>query len=518
MNLLAQLANDFILDGNDQIVKVEEIMLRLEEATADDRAEMLVRAKRALHTLKGNAGMMGFSALQEFAHELEDKVEDLDPEHLDVSELLAGVDRLRRLMVKLGNADRDVGTPGGGAHHPGVTDDHRMESVRVAFADLDALVDVLAEMVLFRNRLADAVLKGRGAGGGDDAWDEIEASEQSLGATLNVIQDRVMSLRMVPLSTLFVALKRVVHDVAISEAKEIELTVEGGDTPMDKALLEVANEALGHLIRNAAIHGIENPDDRLASGKPRRGLIRLEAKAESNEVQIDVSDDGRGIDAQELIVSATEKGIDTAEVSDPLSLLFHAGFSTKSEADIASGRGIGLTAALDSVRRLGGRIVVSSEIGVGTQFRLHLPLSVSIARALMVSADGELYALPITHVEESLRFQSDDATEVNHALVYRIRDSVIPLLDLGLVFGTARKPRASGFVVVFEAAGQRRGLLIDGMQGIREIVVKGLDSMVGSPIGVSGSTILGDGRVVLILDPQGLIDASPSLRNGANYD
>jgi two-component system chemotaxis sensor kinase CheA len=176
---------------------------------------------------------------------------------------------------------------------------------------------------------------------------------------------------------------------------------------------------------------------------------------------------------------------------------------------------MGLSAARESVHRMGGRIQVFSEIGRGSLFRLHLPLSVSITRALLIRADGEDYALPLSAIVESVRFRPGDGHQINHAGAYRWRGSVIPLLDLGFVFGTARDLRKQGYVVIVEAEGKHRGLIGDDLTGIKEIVVKGLDSIVGSTAGVAGSTILGDGRVVLILDPRGLVGIKPFLENEA---
>ncbi|MCH8990651.1 MAG: chemotaxis protein CheW, partial [Acidobacteria bacterium] len=305
------------------------------------------------------------------------------------------------------------------------------------------------------------------------------------------------------------------YDEAARTGKEVELETSGGEAPLDKSLLELANEALGHLIRNAVVHGLELPNMREAAGKPRNGVVRVIASTRGDEVSIEVSDDGAGIDPIVLKQKAEERGIDTSAIEDPYSILFFPGFSTQDEADLSSGRGVGLSAVLEAVQEKGGTIEVTSELGQGTTFRLRLPLSISIARTLLLAADGEEYALPLPAVVDSLRFHITDRHEMNHAGVIRWRDKLISLLDLGHNFGTARELRTEGYVIVIEAAGKHRGLLADEIKGIREVVVKGLDPIVGSPPGIAGSTVLGDGRPILILDPRSLVEIEPFVRKHA---
>src|SRR5262249_25399443 len=272
-------------------------------------------------------------------------------------------------------------------------------SLRVPFASLDALMDLLAEMVIFRNRLSDSIRTGRFRQTESD-WDDVQNAEESLGKTLTYIQDHVMRLRMVPLRTLFGRLRRIVYDETLREKKEAQLETEGGDVPLDKALLEVANEALGHLIRNAVVHGIERPATRQKTGKSKFGKVQVSAFIHSNEVEITVTDDGAGIDRAALASAAAQRGIDTSNIEDLAGLLFLPGVSTRQESDLSSGRGIGLSAAQKAVQQMGGRIEVVSNRGSGTTFRLHLPLSVSITRSLMLRVDQEIYALPLISIRE----------------------------------------------------------------------------------------------------------------------
>ena len=509
------LLSDFLLEAEERIACVEAALLSLSNAPLEGARPILDEIRRELHTLKGNSGMMGLKSIQALCHQIENDVEAIDPREPRVDAVLSGLDALRsalRSSPPEGTSHQEPEAPSATIpSHSTDLPDAMHGSVRVPFTALDAMVDLLAEMVIFKNRLSDAVSKGRLGRDQNQAWDEVVVAQEALGKTLALIQDHVMRLRMVPLQSLFGHLRRIVHDEGVRTGKDIQFEADGGDTPLDKALLEVANEALGHMVRNAVVHGIETREAREAAGKPRTGLVRLSAVAHANEVWIDVEDDGAGVDYSELAAAARERGIAVPAGEDILQLLFLPGFSTHEGTDMGAGRGMGLPAAVEAVRRLGGRMEVTTGQGLGSRFRVRLPLSVSISRALMLHADGEEYALPLSSIVESLHFHPGDAHLLSQAGVLSWRKEVLPLLDLGHTFGTAGQMRSSGYAVVIEADGKRRGLLADELTGIRDIVVKRLDEAVGTPSGVSGSTILGDGRVVLILDPRGLMEISPNI-------
>ncbi len=505
------LFDDFSAEAEERLDRLEELLLAAPAAGPEVPA-LLEEVRRELHTLKGNAGLMGLGALQELAHGLEDEVEELDPARPEVRGLLAGVDRFRALMREAGGA-----RPAGAASSLLAGAGEGGASVRIPFATLDALVDLLAEVVIARNRVADALEGSRSriaaqpalAAALGSALEQLALGQERLATTLDRLQDGVMRLRMVPLAALFRQLGRIVHDQSAEEGKEVRFETDGGDTPLDKALLEMASEALGHLVRNAVIHGLEAPEERTRAGKPREGTLRLSADATSREVRIDIADDGRGVDRQAVIAAAARRGDEPAPGADPLQLLFLPGLSTRAEADLGAGRGIGLSAVQEAVQRHGGGVEVASQPGAGTLFRLRLPLSASITRAVLVRADGEDYALPIRAVVESQRLAPGDLHEINGAGVLRWRGGVLPALDLGLAFGTAPARRREGYAVVIEDNGRSRALIADQVLGLREIVVKQLDVALGAPPGIAGSTILGDGRAVLILDPAGLLTVAP---------
>lgn len=508
-NPYEELAADFLLDAGERLNRLEEVLLAADSDSGEDVSPWLDEARLQLHTLKGNAGMMGFARLQEIAHDLEDRIEELDPLCLQVDGMLTGVDLFRRELARIEGVPEEEGSV---LERGAVPSDLAREGVRVPFKTLDGLVDLLGEMVILRNRLADSLARCREAGrvrSNSDEWAGVDESHELLGKTLDQLRDGVLRLRMVPLKTLFGPLARIVHDESAREGKEVRFETAGGETPLDKALLELSSEALGHLVRNAVIHGLEDAEERLRAGKPSRGLLRLSAETDAREVRIDVLDDGGGIRRAEVVAAAERRGHRLAPGEDPLSLLFLPGFSTREGADLSSGRGIGLAAVQKAVNRRGGRIEVFSEEGAGTLFRLRLPLSVSITRALLLASDGEDYALPLSAVVESVPFAAPRVHEVNGAPLLDWRGGLIPLLDLGTSFGTASARRRSGFAVVIEAAGAHRALAADRLHGIREVVVKGLDRLAGDPPGIAGATVLGDGRAVLILDPTGLMELSP---------
>ncbi len=531
-----ELLDEFLLEARERADEVEAQLLQLSSSDSEVRQASLAQAKRELHTLKGNSGMMGFTDLQQLAHQMEDGVALLDLEEPRIDTLLTDLDDLRRGLETVYSTAQDEALTGmlpaapateadTAGQEPGDAEPQattpREGSVRVSFSKIDQLVELQGESLIFRNRLSDAILQGMALmrqGGGDPAsfldrckaaWEDVEQAQQALEKALNQLQTHVTDLGMVPLQSLFRSLRRIVHDESTRVDKRVELEIHGGDTPIDKTLLEAAGDALGHLVRNAVIHGIEAPADRLRLGKQEIGRVRLAARLEANEVWIEVADDGGGLDLAALASQARELGRELPDEGADIALLFEEGLSTHGGADLSAGRGVGLSAVKRSVEAHGGRIDVKSQAGLGTSFSLRLPVTASILRSLLLAVDDEEYALPLPAVTETLRLREQDRHEVNRAAVVRWRGRLLPLLDLGLTFGTAESPRSDGFVVVIEVSGRNRGLLVDDIVGIRDIVVKGLDRIVGRPVGISGSTILGDGRIVMLLDPATLTTVAP---------
>ena len=534
-----ELLDEFLLEAQERADEVESLLLRLTTGDAEEKAAAIVRAKRELHTLKGNSGMMGFSDLQQLAHMMEDQVEALDLEQPVVDDLLEQLDELRRGLEAIRSPETDeeeepdqtedepeseesLSKPAAGAE--GASDSPREAgSVRVPFAKIDRLVESQAETLIFRNRLADAIERSMLLLEEEDeidqdfveraraVWEEVDLARQALEKTLHLLQEQVTELGMVPLQGLFRSLGRIVHDESRREDKTVDFEIRGGDTPIDRTLLETAGEALGHLVRNAVIHGIESPEERRRNGKFKSGRVTVSATLEGGEVRIEITDDGAGIDVVALEAKAQAVAPDKLEKTRGLDLLFVDGLSTRQDTDLGSGRGVGLAAVKKSVEDHGGKVKVSSIPGNGTTFALHLPVTAAIIRSLLLEVDHESYALPLTSVAESLLVGHESIHDLNHSRVLRWRGELVPLLDVGHSFATCDQPSPRSFAVVIDVNGRRRGLLIDRLVGIRDIVVKGLDIIVGNPKGISGSTILGDGRVIMILDPSALVNLAPTV-------
>ena len=526
-----ELLDEFLLEAHERADEVEASLLQMRSADPKERELALAQTKRELHTLKGNSGMMGFIDLQQLAHHMEDEVEILDMEAPQIDTLLAELDTLRQALHTIRPESEE--TDAEQAPAPREVEPERYAdreareaggSVRVPFVKIDQLVELQAETLIYRNRLSDsirqvkAVLKETLPSDPADqhlfmdrlnvSWDEVDYARQALEKTLRQLQELTTNLGMVPLQGLFRSLRRVTHDESSREGKHVDLEISGGDTPIDKTLLEAAADALGHLVRNAVIHGIEAPQVRQAKGKPEVGRVRVAATLDANQIWIEVSDDGAGIDVASLRQRAAALGSELAGASD-FALLFEEGISTHAKTDIGAGRGVGMSAVKESVEAHGGRIEVQSRRGVGTTFTLRLPVTASILRSLLLEVDDEGYALPLISVVEALRTSAQERHIVNGAPVIKWRRQLVPIIDIGKQFGTRPDLRAAGTPIIIEINGRYRALLIDDIVGIRDIVVKSLDSLVGRPQGISGSTILGDGRVIMILDPAVLTTLSP---------
>ena len=370
---------------------------------------------------------------------------------------------------------------------------------------LRSLVDLAAELVIARNRLGRSIEAGLEVDRRDPHWRRTQEAHRLQERLLDTLQQEILSLRMVPLRALVGSLRRMAHDEAIRAGKTVRLETRGEETPLDRALVEFAGDALGHLVRNAIVHGIESPEVRESRGKPAAGIVLIQAGVRSGGVEIEVLDDGGGIDTAALEEAAEIAGVEGSG-SD---LAFAPGLSTSAQADLSAGRGIGLAAVVEAAHRNGAEIAVDTLPEVGTRFTLRLPLSVAVGRALLVKADGEEYAIPVGSISETLTLEAADHQSGDAGGVeWRGRD--IPLLDLGRFFGTSGESTPRGFAIIIEAEGRAAGLAVDSPGELREIVIKRLDEVVGSPPGIAGSTVLGDGRIVMILDPTALTALPPS--------
>jgi two-component system chemotaxis sensor kinase CheA len=330
---------------------------------------------------------------------------------------------------------------------------------------------------------------------------------------LNDLQRSVMKVRMVPVEQLFRRFPRMVRDVAKQCGKQVELVLSGQDTALDKSLLDAIAEPLTHLVRNAIGHGIESAEDRTRSGKPARGTIRLQAYHQGNQVIVEISDDGRGIDVQKVRTRAIERGLlkhdEAARLSeaDILDLIFRPGFSTADEITEISGRGVGLDVVQSVLHRLKGTVHLVSHPGQGSTFRLQLPLTLAIIKALLFRVEQRLYAIPLNAVAEIARAHESEIHQVDNCEVLQLRNRVLPVARLGRPPEQRPDGRPEKVFVLVIAIGERKlGLLVNALEGEEELVIKALDDQTAETDLVSGASILGDGHVVLILNLSAIVE------------
>jgi two-component system chemotaxis sensor kinase CheA len=383
--------------------------------------------------------------------------------------------------------------------------------IRVDAERIDVVLDLVGELIIAKsmmqellaemNRtLASAPLRARTA-------DLVVFQSQ----ILKKLQRAVMKIRMVPVEQMFRRLPRVVRDTAKQLGREVEIVIAGENTDLDKSILDALAEPMMHLLRNAVDHGIEPPLERAAAGKPPVGTIRLNAYHQGNQVVIEISDDGKGIRFEKVLAAAVSRGVITSEQAlrmndnDALDLIFHAGLSTASEVTEVSGRGIGMDVVKAVMDRLKGSIVVRSTPGEGTTFRLMVPLTLAIIKALLFRVCERLYAVPLGNVMEILRSRESEVHVVDGQEVLRIREEVVPLIRLSRIH-SGHVQAVKLYVIVVSHCERKVGLVVDRLIGEQELVIKGLDESLVSTELVSGASILGDGRVVLILSISDVVE------------
>jgi two-component system, chemotaxis family, sensor kinase CheA len=324
---------------------------------------------------------------------------------------------------------------------------------------------------------------------------------------LNDLQRSVMKVRMVPVEQLFRRFPRMVRDVSRLCGRKVELVINGQDTDVDKTLLDAIAEPLTHIVRNAISHGIESPEERVRANKPAHGTIRLDAYHQGNQLIVEIRDDGSGIDPEKVKARALKQGLATAEEAarfsegEILDMVFRPGFSTAEEITEVSGRGVGLDVVRSVLYRLKGSVEIKTRVGEGTTFRLKLPLTLAIIKALLFRVEQRLYAIPLNAVAEIARANESDLHRVDNYEVLQLRNQVLPLIRMGRR-GTERTDHRAGkiFILVISFGERKLGLIVDAMEGEEELVIKTLDDQTVATDLVSGASILGDGRVVLIMN------------------
>jgi two-component system chemotaxis sensor kinase CheA len=371
-------------------------------------------------------------------------------------------------------------------------------SVRIDTTKLDGLLDLVGELVIAQSMVVEA------AGGGDAS---LARSLMHLRGITSDLQRTAMAMRMVPIRGAFQKMGRLVRDVAVGLGKEIRLVVEGAETELDRTVIEEIGDPLVHMIRNAADHAIESPPARVAAGKPAAGTITLSACHQGGFVVVRVSDDGRGLDPARIRAKAIERGLIAADAvldsRDTLELIFAPGFSTADKVSDLSGRGVGLDVVRRNVERVRGKVEVDSAPGRGTTFTLSMPLTLAIIEGLVVAVAGERFIIPAIAVRESFRPRPGEVCTIHgRGELVAVRGQQVPLVRLSRYLGItgAVEDPTQAIAVVLEAGSDRRCLLVDGLIGKKEVVIKPLGESFTGRTPFAGAAILGDGRVGLILD------------------
>jgi two-component system chemotaxis sensor kinase CheA len=393
-------------------------------------------------------------------------------------------------------------------------------TVRVEVERLDALLNLVGQLVLTKNQLLGVARQLRGHNLSHDFMQSVTSVTGALGRLTSELQVGVMRTRLQPLNKLFGRYPRVVRDLARATGKQIDLEIVGGDTEVDKSVLEQLADPMVHILRNSADHGIEMPDVRTAAGKPATGCIRVEAMHQGGHVRVVISDNGKGVDPAVIGPKAVEKGVISREQlvsmtsEEIVNLIFAAGFSTAEKVSDLSGRGVGMDVVRTNIAKIGGTVSVSSTKGVGTTIEVLIPLTVAIMPAMLVAVGRHQYALPLACIMEIVRAEPASCHSVAGQPVIRIRKSVLSIIDLSARLGepprnqTSEEGRDSGsdrFAVVVEVGQQRAALLVDELVGQQEVVIKPLDDHYTKGGPFSGATIREDGDVSLIIDAPMLV-------------
>jgi two-component system, chemotaxis family, sensor kinase CheA len=573
-----EMFKDFMLNCEELMANLDETVLRLEQEP--DNREIIEEIFRAAHTLKGGAGMFGYRAIEKVMHAMEnlfdlirkgtlkadgavtdvvlkgldvlrvliEAVRTQTKSGMDISEIVANIQAVasgRKLKTAGSAAAASSGKSAGrdakdhaeqdtkevrevkGEEHGETRKKAEQSTIRVDLSRLDVLVNLVGELVIDRTRFATIEENMRVSKIQSKMASHMTETTQLFGRHLLEIQDIIMKLRMVPIGNALNKFPRVVRDLAKSLGKEIDITIVGESTELDKTLVEQIGDPLVHLIRNACDHGIETPEDRKAAGKAVRGKITLAATQEGNHINIVISDDGKGMDPERIRKKAIEKGLIGEEENlteqDIFNLIFEPGFSTAEKVTTVSGRGVGMDVVKKQISKLKGMVDIRSKVGKGSTIAIQLPLTLAIVESLLIRVREQVYALPLSSVVESIRIKPSDIQKVGDSEIIKLRDQVLPLMHLGdtlslSAIGNNQWYRAIGpeesapagfsklrqkdrlYVVVVGSAERRFGIVVDSLLNQQEMVIKSMGQVMAGVPCFSGGAVLGNGEVVLVLD------------------
>ena len=571
-----ELLSEFLTETGEGLDQLDVDLVRFEQEP--NNAEMLNAIFRLVHTVKGTCGFLGLNRLAKLAHAAETlmgQYRDGAPVTVEgVSVILASIDRIKQIlnglerngteppgsdadligklqMLALGESGAEIGQAGATAPPvaasgglpplqatleelerawqaaPGPDAESavvaaieanaretqaRAQTVRVSVDSLEHLMTTVSELVLTRNQLLDLVRR--------TGESEFKSPLQRLSTVTAELQEGIMKARMQPISNAWQKLPRLVRELALELNKRIELDMSGGETELDRQVLEMIKDPLTHMIRNSADHGLESPAERVKKGKPETGRIKLSAFQQGGYIVIEVADDGSGLDVQKIRAKAIERGLATAAELDRLSdadickIIFKAGFSTAPEVSGVSGRGVGMDVVRTNIELIGGTVDLKATSPQGTTFTIKIPLTLAIMAALIVETARHRFAIPQYSVVELVRTGKANGHQVeliNDTAVLRLRDKLLPLLDLAQLLGLEgaqamleRLATSILTVVVIQVGARMFGVLVDSVFRTEEIVVKPMSSLLRTVDIFSGNTILGDGSVIMIIDPNAL--------------
>ncbi|MCC5647576.1 chemotaxis protein CheW [Nostoc sp. CHAB 5824] len=549
----------FLVESYENLNHIERDIIELEKAS--EQGEALVRIYRSLHTLKGNCGFLPFPNLESLAHAGENLLSCLRDRQLAItpdiiSILLQTVDSIRQILSQIqatkDEGDRDYSpllvaltelsetkqTPKVSQSHEPIVNtqtpqidaqapkdtagsesveslNHELTEIstpttsesayiRVNVNLLDQMMNLVGELVLARNQVIGFSTKFKDNG--------FAATCQHLSLLTAQLQEGVMKTRLQPISSIWQKLPRVTRDLAIASGKEVEVEMEGADTELDKSIIETIKDPLTHLVRNCIDHGIELPAERVACGKPSLGRLFLRAFHESGKVNIEIGDDGRGLNLERLKGRAQQLGLVSAvqaatmSESEAMNLIFLSGFSTAEQVTHLSGRGVGMDIVKSNIEKINGTVEIHSQQGQGTTFKIKIPLTLAIIPALIVSNGGNYYAIPQASLLELVRLEAFNSIEILYDVpVYRLRGNFVPLVYLNQVLQQDSLSNLETLsLVIVQVDNYRFGLVLDTIEDIQDIVVKPLGRQLKALSLFAGATILGDGTVALIIDVVGL--------------
>ena len=544
------LVEAFIVESTELLQAVDQDLVELEGEP--DSEELLNRVFRALHTIKGTAGFLGFAPIVQLGHRAEDVLNALRRREVSLTRpmmnaLLATRDRLGLMLedlrggslkqnydidALLGDLDRlqkpgglssvDDGSAGAFSKTPEAAEDLASSStspktdapvgstMRVDVRKLDDLINLIGELVLERNRLLQLT---KTASPDDRAVDSpLSYSTSRLSFITEELQVAALRARMMPINTVFCRFPRLVRDLAQTLNKEATLVLRGQETEIDRTMVEMVSDPLVHLVRNALDHGLEPPEERERAGKPRKGTIAIEARQEGDQILVIVSDDGTGIDPARILGNAIERRLVaehracTLSEREILDFIFLPGFSTAAKTTDLSGRGVGMDVVRSNLKRINGSVELHSRVGQGTSVVMHLPLTLAVVPVLLVQAADEVFALPLRAIVETARVANGSLHLVDGSEVVCLRGEMLPLLRLRSFCPVrCEQPAPEEKIVVMAVAEKKIALLVDRLVGQESTVIKPLGSYLQHCSGIAGATVSGDGRVRLMLDPGELL-------------